>query len=96
MSRSLQARLRALERAVGMGERVGLATVETLIAAWSRTDDEVTGITTEPGHHLTVRLPGESLDDLERRANPTGCWRAFPQPVFGGRDASNAQATAKP
>lgn len=96
MGATLKAHLRALERAVGMGERVGLATVETLIAAWSRTEAEVIGITTKPGRHFVARLPGESLDDLERRANPTGCWRAFPQPVFGARDESDAQATAKP
>lgn len=58
--------------------------VETLLAAGSHDQADVLAIEVrtpagQPVRHR--RQPGESLAELEARANPTGTWRARPVPI---------------
>lgn len=67
----------------------GLAIVATIGAALSREDDVVAIEVTIGGERRRInRLPGETLADLEARANPSGCWRTAPVPIF--KEASDA------
>lgn len=93
--KTLLARLRALEKILKSGteKREGLGFLQVLIDrpgfAGATGDADIVGLQVG-GFDGTpavtvVRISGESLDALEARANPAGCWRAAPRPVF--RDA---------
>lgn len=85
MARALKARIAALERAQGVGERHGLAALWILVHYDGMHGDvDVVAVEAGPpdGRVRFDRLPGESLADLELRANPRGCWRARPEPIF--------------
>ena len=63
---------------------VGLLMVETILAAGSHDQADVCAIDVCTPTGQQVRPPrqrGESLGDLEARANPTGTWRARPVPI---------------
>lgn len=94
MDKQLIARLRVLEKDRGMGLRQGLAFLQVLIELegdgqrqYQDADVialDVGGFDSQQGRVTTrfTRRSGESLADLEARANPRGCWRAAPTPVF--------------
>lgn len=86
---SILARLQAAERHLGVDMRIGLAIVETLIACESRDASDVVAIEVGHGERLRIdRRPGESLADLEQRANPRGCWRSSPAPIYSSHRAA--------
>lgn len=63
---------------------VGLLIVETILAAGSHDQADVIAIEvcTPTGHQVRhPRQRGESLGDLEARANPTGTWHVRPVPI---------------
>lgn len=63
---------------------VGLLMVETILAAGSHDQADVHAIEVcEPAGQCVRhrRQPGESLAQLEARANPTGTWHARPVPI---------------
>lgn len=63
---------------------VGLLMLETILAAGSHHQADVLAIEvcTPAGQRVRhCRLPGESLGELEARANPPGGWRAQPTPI---------------
>ncbi|MBP6815875.1 MAG: hypothetical protein KAY46_03880 [Burkholderiaceae bacterium] len=78
------AALALLLRTTGGRSPVGLLMVETIIAAGSHDQADVCAIEvcTPAGQQVRhLRQPGESLADLEARANPTGTWHARPMPI---------------
>jgi hypothetical protein len=63
---------------------VGLLMVETILAAGSHDQGDVIAIEVCAPAGQGVRhrrQPGESLAQLEARANPTGTWHARPMPI---------------
>ena len=91
VNKSLIARIEALERRQGAAARTGLLVLEESIAGAIAIDKvppltEVVAVEVGPdeARQRVDRRPGESLADLEARANPRGCWRAYPSPVFAG------------
>ena len=63
---------------------VGLLMVETILAAGSHDQADVLAIEvrTPDGQQVRhQRQPGETLAQLEARANPTGTWHVRPVPI---------------
>jgi hypothetical protein len=88
---SLIRRLEAAEARIVSSERQGLAFMQAVIEVESigqhqRGDADVVavdvGAFSLQGRTRVARLAGESIADLEARANPRGCWRAAPVPVW--------------
>lgn len=84
---SLIDRVAALERSRGVGTRLGLAMLDTLIYVdgyYSELDVIAIDVGPEHAPQRLDHLPGESIEALEARANPHGGWQAYPRPVFTG------------
>jgi hypothetical protein len=85
---SLRARVADLEKARGVGTRGGLALISMMLGSDSRAEADIISIevSVADGSRVRIdRLPTESIDDLERRANPRGCFRASPEPIYCNR-----------
>jgi hypothetical protein len=97
---SLIRRLEAAEARIVSSERQGLAymqaVIEVEIIGQQRGDADLiavdVGAFSLQGRTRVARLGGESIADLEARANPRGCWRAAPMPIW--RD-SNVDAAGR-
>jgi len=73
------AMLDADEQACGRAARTGLRFVSAQLLLAGRVAHEVTALRVRG--RIVMRRAGESLDELEERANPCGSWRAMPAPV---------------
>ncbi len=77
--------LDALESEQGAAARTGLLMVRYLVEAHGRLESDVVGLSVGVSvrdQRDVDRRPGESLNELERRANPGGSHRMFPMPNF--------------
>ncbi len=88
-------KLNERERTLGPDGRTGLVMVRFLIEALKRSESEVVGVGLGLGSARRTfdRWPGESVDQLERRANPGSSHQTFPMPVF--RDDTHAMSDAE-
>lgn len=82
---TLRARVIALEERA-QPPRLGLMLTQWVVEAEEFATDDVIAIEAGPAYARLRfdRKPGESLEGLEARANPRGCWRAQPMPLFVG------------
>lgn len=86
---SLIRRLEAAEARISSSARQGLAFLHALIeveGTGQYGDADVIAVDVGSfslhGRTRVERRPGETVADLEARANPRGCWRTAPLPVF--------------
>jgi hypothetical protein len=81
-SAQLRARLAAVEANVGV-TGVAWQALAAVVAAWSITEDpehrRIVGI--EVNGVVVERLPGETVEELHQRANPSGGTRSRPRLV---------------
>ena len=78
----------AEERRYGRGARTGLRVLTFWVLEAGRADGDVIAIEVGTGctRRCVPRRTGETLDELEERANPRGSWRALPSPIFSTDD----------
>jgi hypothetical protein len=59
------------------------ATLAAADAISDRPDDIVAAEVTRHGQRIRIsRLPGETVEALHNRANPSGSWKARPLPIY--------------